>query len=558
MDFKSPYLTQQIIAYIGNKRKLLPLVVKAVKSTGLRIEPGLKFFDVFSGSGSVSRLAKTLQFEVYTNDWEEYAYILNKGFVETDKKKLETLFCGQQNVSSLISKINALKAPAESRQYIAKYYAPKSFDTAKADFKTERLFYSRENALAIDKIRNYIERHFPANADADTVQKRHILLAQLIYEAATHTNTSGVFKAYHKGFGGHRQDALGRILKLIQLHEPVLIDSAFPVHVYKQDANILVQDKSLPRMDIAYLDPPYNQHQYGSNYHLLNTIARWDHIPEPLELNEMGELKDKAAIRHDWINTKSPYCYKNEAEAAFRDLIEHLNAHYILISYSTDGIIPFERMKDICMNKGRLSIVTNEYTTYRGGKQSNKRTNTNIEFILCIDTEKTSDTESLQEIDTMLARKKTMLLFKQKFSKSKLCENLLVTKDKSLSINLSGKSIFLETDNYFDVNPPANIDTLTIEELKQLQAILSRCVCSTKEEELKELLDKVNSDEASCKLLKLIPKTVKKLASKKNKDRFFYWIEKIELLKVSRPDSYQEIETEIEDIKLLGQERFSS
>ena len=557
MDFTSPYLTQQIIAYIGNKRKLLPLVLKAIESTGLQIKPGLRFFDVFSGSGSVSRLAKSMQFEVYTNDWEEYAYVLNKGFVEADKKQIEKLFGGEKELSALISKINKLKVPAESRQYIAKYYAPKSFDITKSDFNTERLFYSKENALAIDKIRNYIERHFPADADNETLQKRNILLAQLIYEAATHTNTSGVFKAYHKGFGGHSKDALTRILKQIELHEPVLIDSDFPVHVYKQDSNILVKDTTLPKMDIAYLDPPYNQHQYGSNYHLLNTIARWDHIPEPLELNEKGVLKEKAAIRHDWVNTKSSYCYKGEAEKVFRDLIENLNARYILISYSTDGIIPFEQMRDICTKKGKLSIVTNEYTTYRGGKQSNKRQNTNIEFILCIDTEKQSDEESLNEIESLLARKKAMLLFKQKFSKQKLAEQHLITEDNQISLKLTGKTLLLKTDNFFDVYPPDDSE-LSITELRELHDMLSVCVCNTKEEELKELIDKVTSNETTDKLLKLIPKTLKKLASKKNKDKFYFWLEKIEHLKDSHNSSYIKIEKQIEDVKLLGEERFSN
>lgn len=561
MDFTSPYLTQQIIAYIGNKRKLLPLVYKAIESTGLEAKPGLKFFDVFSGSGSVSRLAKLLQFELYTNDWEDYAYILNKGFVEVNKEQAEKLFGGQEKLCSLLDKINKLKDPALSRQYIAKYYGPKSFDVTNVDFKTERLFYSRENALAIDKIRNYIERYFPESNDAATEQKRNILIAQLLYEAATHTNTSGVFKAYHKGFGGHGKDALTRILKQIQLHQPVLVDSKFPVHVYKEDANRLVKDKSLPKMDIAYLDPPYNQHQYGSNYHMLNTIARWDHIPEPLELNEKGELKEKAAIRHDWIKTKSSYCYKGEAEDVFRDLIQNLNARYILISYSTDGIIPFEKMRDICTQKGKLSIVTNEYTTYRGGKQSNKRQNTNIEFILCIDTENKSDEQSLKEIDALLARKKIMLLFKQKFSKQKLLSNarISINKDSSIiAVKTSEAKVQLTTDNFFDVNPPEDCEQMNISQLQELYAILSECICETKEDELQELLERVYNGEASDKMLKLIPLTLKKLASKKNKDKFYYWLEKIELLSTSYNSSYIKIENQIQDIKILGKERFTN
>lgn len=73
MDYNNSFLTEQIIAYIGNKRKLLKLIYKAIENTGIEINPGIKFLDVFSGSGVVSRFAKMLNFEVFTNDWETYS-----------------------------------------------------------------------------------------------------------------------------------------------------------------------------------------------------------------------------------------------------------------------------------------------------------------------------------------------------------------------------------------------------------------------------------------------------------------------------------------------------
>ncbi|MCP4159787.1 MAG: DNA methyltransferase, partial [Deltaproteobacteria bacterium] len=82
MNFETPYLTEQIIAYIGNKRKLLPLIYDAINSVVPEMKQGLKFLDVFAGSGVVSKLAKSLNFEVYTNDWENYSYILNNGFIK--------------------------------------------------------------------------------------------------------------------------------------------------------------------------------------------------------------------------------------------------------------------------------------------------------------------------------------------------------------------------------------------------------------------------------------------------------------------------------------------
>ena len=87
VDFSSPYLTEQLIAYIGNKRRLLPLVYRAIEKTGVPLE-GAKFFDVFAGSGAVSRLAKSLGCEVLSNDWEYYSYILNSAYIKIDKNIL--------------------------------------------------------------------------------------------------------------------------------------------------------------------------------------------------------------------------------------------------------------------------------------------------------------------------------------------------------------------------------------------------------------------------------------------------------------------------------------
>ena len=555
MNYNDSYLTEQIIAYIGNKRKLLQLIFKAIKTTGIPIKPGLKFLDLFSGSGVVSRFAKMLNFEVFSNDWELYSNVINFAYLTINKKDIKNLFGSEEEFTKLIDRINDLPIPKEEDQYIAKYYAPKEDDINRVNYKTERLFYTRENALKIDKIRNYIEGNYSSNTEKER-KIRSLLIAQLIYEAATHTNTSGVFKACHKEFGGHGKDALSRILTPISLHEPVLIDSPFECHVYQKDANILVEE--LNDIDIAYLDPPYNQHQYGSNYHMLNTIAKWDKIPVPLEMNEKGELKEKAGIRHDWIKTRSLYCYKAEAEIVFRDLIDKLKAHYILISYSTDGIIPFDKMREICMTKGKTTIVTNEYTTYRGGKQSNQRKNTNIEFVLCIDTKKKSDNSDLNEINSIIAQKKVFLTFKQKFCERKLLnENLM--KNSQIDFMLNGKRIIIQSDNYFTLKNPVNLNNLTTAEMLELTSIMNRCACSSKEEEIDELiyLAKKHRDEAE-KFLKLLPHTLKKIASKKNKVIFKKKLEEIYSLEFEFPVEFEKIKEKIIEVERQATIRFTT
>lgn len=557
MEFSSDYLTQQIIAYIGNKRKLLPLIYKAIQNTNLDLNSNLKFLDLFAGSGVVSRFAKTLGFEVFTNDWETYSYVINSCYIGTNRKEISKLFGSEENFQQLLDTINSLPEPKKSEQYIAKYYAPESFDIDKANYKTERLFYTRTNALAIDKIRNYIEENYPLNKQSSekNIKIRNLLLAELIYECATHTNTSGVFKACHKGFGGHNGDALKRILSPIRLNFPKLCDSNQPTHIYQEDANKLV--KSLKKLDIVYLDPPYNQHQYGSNYHLLNTIAKWDHIPAELNLNEKGELKEKAAIRHDWINTKSPYCYKQFASKHFEELISNIDAKYILISYSTDGIIPFDEMKNICMSKGNVSIVTNEYTTYRGGKQSNNRQNTNIEFILCIDTSKKSTKKTIELMDSILIQKKFLLLFKQKFNAQKLKDSCFNYDDSSVEFKISNHQIKLNTNNFFELLPPEKEYPIAI--ISKLNSILENCICNTKEEELAEIISKIGNDaEVNIKFIKILPSTLKKIAHKKNKDSFYFWLDEIKKIEIKHQELYALIKSKIEDIEKLAEIRFTS
>jgi len=558
MEFGTSYLTEQIIAYIGNKRKLLSLIYRAMQECGVSLKPGLKFFDVFSGSGVVSRFAKSLGFEVFSNDWEYYSKIINTAFLTVGKSDVKKIFGSEENFIALLEKINSLPLPAKKNQFIAKYYAPKEFSIDKADFRTERLFYTRQNALNIDKIRNYIEDNYPSHSDDDKILKaRSLLLALLLYEAATHTNTSGVFKAFHKGFGGHGKDALKRILAPIELHYPPLIDSPFPCHVFKENANELAKD--LRGIDIAYLDPPYNQHQYGSNYFMLNTIAKWDFIAPGLELNGSGRLKEKAGIRHDWVQTRSPYCSRADATQYFSDLVQNLDAKYILVSYSTDGIIPFDAMCDICMKKGYVSVVTNEYTTYRGGKQSNKRKNSDIEFILCIDTSRKSTKRSVEEIEAVFSKKELLILFRQRFSRKRLTKASSAYGPKFVEFEVCGRKIQIETNDFFTLHENSLAESLAPAEAKALYAILLPCVCATKEEELDELLHKVaEKTESSAAFARLIPATLKKLASKKNRAAFEKWLERIRELESINGEAYHLIEEKLNRVEEIAKIRWET
>lgn len=381
IDIKNKYLKENIIAYIGNKRRLLPFIENVFLDI-LKENKNIKTaLDLFAGSGSVSRLLKTLNLEVYSNDWEYYSYILNYAHIYINIEDTKNMFLhtgGLHNTIETLNNINSIK-----EKYISQYYAPKN--DCKPDLKNERLFYTQYNAKKIDIIRHNIEELYKNKA----INKKEYfyLIASLIYEAATHTNTSGVFKAFHSGFGGRNKDALKRILSPISLKELPLYCGKRG-HASMLDAKDFLLKNKEKHFDLVYLDPPYNQHQYGSNYHLLNTIALWDKPKINKEIYINGKKTNKSGIRKDWIKTKSDYCYKKTAKNALINLLDNINANHIVMSYSTDGIIEFDDLISILEKKGNLKILTSEYVKYRGAKRSIVNKTKNVEYLFVVDAKK--------------------------------------------------------------------------------------------------------------------------------------------------------------------------
>ena len=385
MITKDNYLKNNLIAYIGNKRRLLPFIENAFLNI-LEEDKNIKTaLDLFAGSGSVSRLLKTLNLKVYSNDWEYYSYILNYAHICINEKDVKNMFKHTGGVENTINIINNIETINDKDRYISKYYAP--LDDNNPDLKNERLFYTQYNATRIDIIRHNIEELYKNKA----INKKeyYYLLASIIYEGATHTNTSGVFKAFHSGFGGRNKDALKRILSPISLKELSLYDG-IKGEVSMLDANEYVLKNKDKHFDLVYLDPPYNQHQYGSNYHLLNTIALWDKPEINREIYINGKKTDKVGIIKDLVKTKSDYCYKKTSKDAFKNLIDNINASHIVLSYSTDGIIDYDDLISILESKGKLKIVTSEYTKYRGAKRSVINKTKNVEYLFIVDTKKTN------------------------------------------------------------------------------------------------------------------------------------------------------------------------
>jgi adenine-specific DNA-methyltransferase len=387
------YASTKLIAYIGNKRALLPFLLSVFREVDAEI-PVRSFLDPFAGSGSVSRLARSLGWSVMANDSEEYSRAVNEAWLGVSADELPRLFREGGGIERAFDELNALHPQREDREpdpppapYIAAHYAPAS--TAEADWRRERLFYTRENAVFLDRARSAVEasrpragageargRDDPAEARA-RVAERALLLGALIYEAATHANTSGVFKACHKGFGGHGRDALGRILSPMRLEAPLLWGGP-PSEVARGDATSFCSSRGA---DLCYLDPPYNQHQYGSNYHLLNTIARWDRAPVDDARAPDGTLLRAAGIPPGWTESRSAFCSRTTASGAFRDLLYAVDARTVLLSYNTEGLVPPEELVELLSDRAEVSLRSLDYVKYRGGRQSASRRSRNREIL---------------------------------------------------------------------------------------------------------------------------------------------------------------------------------
>jgi adenine-specific DNA-methyltransferase len=488
-----PYLNDQLIAYIGNKRALQPFLAGLFTRLA---RPGAVFLDPFAGSGAVSRLARWLGYRVLANDWEPYAYVLNYAHLCVGRLEIEGLFRGGEEAQALLAELNGLGAPRE--EYVARHYAPRS--TATADYRTERLFYTRENALAIDAVRERLEELYPGFEPTEPAdrKRKYLLLASLLYGASTHVNTSGVFKACHKGFGGHGRDALGRILAPIRLRLPQLLDGP-QAEVGCQEAAAFARSRPA---DLCYLDPPYNQHQYGSNYHLLNTIALWDRPPVSEERGADGRLRRKAGIRQDWVKTRSEYCYRASAAAALAALLQAVDARYLVLSYNTEGLIPFEELVGLLEAQGELELYGSGYVKYRGGRQSIGRQVHNVEMALVLDRGRVSSPAARARRRRFHLEQRLGLLLRGAFHPQRVAAAFPAS-PAGIVVRLGGVGVRLPMQRLHRFQPEAVAALAAAsagpEELEELLHRLSDCACRDRAEELEVLARELAEDDGSGK-----------------------------------------------------------
>jgi len=210
-----------------------------------------------------------------------------------------------------------------------------------------RQYFSDENGKKIDAIRTQIKKWYEHKKINDNLY--YFLLASLVESADKVANTASVYGAFLKHIKKSAQ-------KELVLKSADFIINNNSHQVFNEDSNKLIKKIS---GDILYLDPPYNQRQYGSNYHLLNTIAKYDtFIP-----------KGKTGLRE---YNRSKYCQKQEVKQSFKELIKNANFKYIFLSYNNEGLMSKEEIKEIMQEFGEYSLKTKEYQRFRADKAKNR------------------------------------------------------------------------------------------------------------------------------------------------------------------------------------------
>lgn len=347
------FLTTQIITYLGNKRRLIGNIEKEIELISEKSgKEKLVCTDLFSGSGIVARMLKRHSSKLIVNDLENYSSVINSCYLINKKDFPKDEF------EYLRKKIEDSCRLEKLPGIISMNYAPQDDDNIK---KGERVFYTHQNAVLIDTYRTLIDKFVPDE------NLRKFFLAPLITEASVHVNTSGVFKGFYKDkntgigcFGAAGKNALTRIFGRIELKEPVFSNFESDLEIYQKDTVSL--SKELKDLDIAYLDPPYNQHPYGSNYFMLNLILK----------NKLDvEISKISGITQGW--NRSVFNKPYSALKSMEEIVSSLDSKFIVISYNSEGFISFEEMSEMLKKYGKLKTVEIAYNTFRGSRNLRNR-----------------------------------------------------------------------------------------------------------------------------------------------------------------------------------------
>jgi len=345
--------------YIGSKLSLLDFIHfvfdKEVKE---EIET---VGDLFAGTGIVGLSFKRKGFRVIANDIQYYSYVINKKFLGTNEiLKFNGLINeilelknkeGRERILLLISWLNNPKELIKG--FIYENYSLKG--TKNKEF--QRMYFSDENALIIDTIRITLERWFKENK---IIEEEYFYLLGTLLEAADKVaNTASVYGAFLKQIKKSAQK------RLILEYNPIFTSDK-ENKVYNENILGMVNKEEI---DLLYLDPPYNHRQYAPNYHILETIGKYD----------SPTISGKTGLR-GYSNQKSNFCIKRKVLEEFRALVKKTNAKYILLSYNNEGLMTIKDVQEILSLRGNPKTFTLKYKRFKADKTENRNHKSNFTY----------------------------------------------------------------------------------------------------------------------------------------------------------------------------------
>lgn len=346
--------------YIGSKKTLLGFLEESI----VKVADGdcQVFCDLFAGTGAVgSHFKKKKKFHIIANDIQYYSFVLNRHYIKNHKilffaklekeipelKRIKTEERGKY-VCAFLSSLKGEKG------FIYKNYCLGG--TQKR--KNPRQYFSDSNGMRCDAVRRKIENWKRGKLINDN--EYYFLLASLLESVDKHANTASVYGAFLKKLkSSARSD--------FELKPAELIINDKEHRVFNKDANKLASEIEC---DILYLDPPYNQRQYATNYHILETIAKYDEfIPQ-----------GKTGLRN-YEEEKSLYCSRSEVKNVFKELILKAKTKYIFLSYNNEGLMTLEDIKEIMELRGEYGFFTKEYNRFKADKKREYKAEKTIEYL---------------------------------------------------------------------------------------------------------------------------------------------------------------------------------
>ena len=325
--------------YIGGKTLLIEYIIDTIKENTNNIN---SVIDIFSGSAAVSNALKSEGYRVLSNDFLYFSYCISRGTVGISDEPQFNKF--NFDVFDYLNNLTIKEASFSLEDcFIYNNYSPNDH--------CNRMYFRNDNAIRIDLIRLTIEKW--KNEYLLTEDEYYYLLAALINAVPYVANIAGVFGAYLKFWDD-------RTYKRLKLERPQIIVTDKKMTCTNLDYKEILHEK----YDLLYADPPYNSREYLPNYHLLETIARYDR-PEIYGVTGM----------RGYDGQKSDFCKKTTVRQAFEMLVRDCESKYLLISYNNEGLISTNDLTEICQEYAvgeSFKLKEIDYRRYKSKISNNK------------------------------------------------------------------------------------------------------------------------------------------------------------------------------------------